>query len=134
MATEDDVRQLANHLEFLGYSVQAGEEPDDWATATHPRRYNFFFMRTDGPILLHCVLTLGTEAEEQRHEWLEFINAGNLRSTLARFAMDKDSDGDTIVRIKAVLPGTYDRRLFGDLLERWHDDQDRMRGGPKASS
>ena len=124
-------KRVAAHLAYLGYEVKP-PQPDGWALAVHPVRLDFVFRAFEIGLRLHCVLFLGKQADEEA--WRHFLNRANDSSVLSRFALVRDEDGDFAVRVRTLLPGAYDRRRFGLLLDAWQEDVALLRGGPAPAS
>ena len=127
--------QLTTHLEFLGYAVD--RQDDGWCLARHPRRYDFFFKEMrQGVVRFHAAVRIGSTADlKWRREALEAINALNEDSSIAKYTL-KEDEREYGVRIRATLPGTYERGLFGDLIDLWHTELgriDKLPGLPKAA-
>ena len=98
--------------------------------APHPGRYGIFFREFHAGVLLHCTVRLGRC--ENRDAWLEFLNTANENAEFCRFSLVQNSSGEALVRIRALLPRNYDRRVFGELLDMWHTDHALLRTGPKV--
>jgi hypothetical protein len=125
--TKDIATLLATHLEYLGYEVR--QQDDKWSIAAHPTRWNFHFRAFDIGVRVHCAIVLHKRLPN-RDAWLEFVNRANDSARLARFALVRDAEGDNVVRIRTLLPRTYDRRTFGLLLDAWHEDVALLRTAP----
>lgn len=124
---KDLTKSLSTHLEFLGYEVT--RNPDGWTTAVHPTRYNFAFQLFDIGVRLHSSVALGRTLANA-DAWQAYLNRANDTSTLTRYALVKDADGDIVVRARALLPPQYERRLFGMLLDAWQEDLVLLRHAP----
>lgn len=120
---------LAQHLEYLGYTSTAPDE-HGWMYASHPNRYTISFREVACGVLLHGMLGLGERLGDKRDAWLEFLNTANEHATLCRFWLTETSDGEAVVRVRALLPGRYDRSVFGELLDLWHSDHALMQNAP----
>ena len=123
--SNDLLEQLRTHLEFLGYSVEL--DPEDWNTATHPRRFNFYF-RADAEFLrMICQIDLGPTGDVAwQHDALVAINELNESARLSCYTLAKLDSGEWVVRLRALLPATYNRESYGLLLDTWHDEQGRL--------
>jgi hypothetical protein len=121
-------KTLTRHVEHFGYQVEA--QPDGWCHATHPVRFNFHFRPFDLGVRLHCIIWIGNTVASRR-AWLQFVNRANDTSTVARFTFGRDDEGTYYVRIRGLLPARYDRRLFGLLLDAWHEDLTQLRSSPR---
>jgi hypothetical protein len=125
---ETMVRAVTRHLQYFGYEVEA--QPDGWHAATHPVRFNVHFRPIELGVRLHCLIWLGNTVASRR-AWLQFVNRANENSTVARFTFGRDDEGTYYVRIRALLPARYERRLFGLLLDAWHEDLAQLRSAPR---
>jgi hypothetical protein len=125
------LKTLQAHVECLGYEVTP--QPDGWTLASHPVRLNFLFRPFEIGVRLHCAIWLGKKRPDE-DAWHAFLNRANDTSFFARFAMARDDDGEYSVRVRALLPGMYDRRTFGLLLDAWQEDVALLRGAPRSAS
>ena len=119
---------VAKHLEYLGYEVHV--QPDGWTYAVHPVRHNIHLLASELGVRLHCLIWIGNDISG-REAWLEFVNRANESASVARFAFGRDGEGTWFVRIRALLSRVYDRRLFGLLLDAWHEDLAVLRTAPR---
>jgi hypothetical protein len=110
---------VAKHLEYFGYENHV--QPDGWTYAVHPVRHNIHLRAFELGVRLHCLIWIGNDVSS-REAWLDFVNRANESSAVARFTFGRDAEGTWFVRIRALLSGVYDRRLFGLLLDAWHED------------
>lgn len=125
--SETTERAVTKHLQYFGYEVH--EQPDGWWYAVHPVRLNLHVRAFELGVRLHCVLWIGNQVAD-RGAWLEFVNRANDSATVARFTFGRDQEGTYCVRVRALLPATYTRRLFGLLLDAWHEDLAAFRSAP----
>lgn len=132
-ATDTPLAAVREHLEFLGYST-AGPEKDGWYRVEHPRRWNLHLLPTPIGLRLHCTVYLGASVPLRKAEWHEFLNRFNEEATVARATFAQDRDGDWFLRVRALLPPTYERRLFGALMDAWHDDLEYVAHAPSAQA
>ena len=121
-------RTVGRHLEYLGYEVH--DHPDGWSYAVHPVRLNMHVRACELGVRLHCMLWIGNHVAN-RPVWLEFVNRANDSATLARFDFGRDDEGAYHVRVRALLPATYKRRLFALLLDAWQEDLRLLRSAPR---
>ena len=120
---------VTQHLEYLGY---ASTSPDEhgWIYASHPNRYTISLREVSCGVFLHGMLGLGERLSDNRGAWLEFLNAANEHAGLCRFWLTETSTGEAMVRVRALLPGRYDRRVYGELLDLWHADHALLQNAP----
>jgi hypothetical protein len=119
---------VAKHLQYFGYDIHV--QPDGWTYAVHPVRHNIHLRAFELGVRLHCQIWIGNEVSS-REAWLEFVNRANESSAVARFTCGRDAEGIWFVRMRALLSGAYDRRLFGLLLDAWHEDLAVLRTAPR---
>ena len=101
---------VANHLEFLGYSLDDG----DGVFARHERYPNVRIVEKANGYLM--VSWFGTQGDADQK--LEFANALNQEAMCARFVIDKDGD----FAMETWYPSAYDRTAFAGFMEMWHRD------------
>lgn len=128
---EKFLKTVTSHVEYLGYDVKP-PHPDGWVLAVHPVRLDFMFRPFELGVRLHCVLFVGKRVDEEA--WRSFLNRLNDTSMFARFALFRDDEGDYGVRVRALLPGKYDRRTFGLLLDAWQEDVALLRSAPRLAA
>jgi putative sensory transduction regulator len=122
-------RDMAKHLEFLGYSCEW--QPDGWLYASHPVRWNVFLRSMPLGTLFHCTIHLGIVSDQKRLAFLEFLNRLNATTLAVRFTLERDeSNGIFVLRARALAPGGYQRRAFGAWIDLWHRELERLRDGP----
>jgi hypothetical protein len=131
LMTEKMDRRVARHLEYLGYDV--AHQSDGWHYAVHPVRHNVHFRSLELGVLVHTLIWIGNHAADEG-AWLEFVNRANESCLLARYMFGRDGEGTYFVRVRALLPGTYERRLFGLLMDAWHQDLAQLRSAPIEES
>ena len=112
---------IETHLEFLGYTADLGGGRP-WSTARHDRRWNFFYQPNDDGVRFFSQLVVGRSVEERREERLEAVNWMIEASSVTRFTLAQDKDGDLLVRAKALFTGACARRPFGMSMDAWHAD------------
>jgi hypothetical protein len=127
--TEDSMTEAAAHLEYLGYQIEG--QPDGWSLAKHLYRWDFNLCQSPCGIRLYCAVGIGASIGNSRGAWLEFLNAANDRSSVARFSLWEDEAGAHLIRIRAVIGGAYSRSVFAMAMDRWHDDLDIIRRKPE---
>jgi len=121
------IEQLSNHLEFLGFKITPPSEGDHWHWAEHTRRIDIFFRAFPEFLRLHSNHYLGVcPNDHARDTALHQLNDLNELTQITKFCLTKSDKADKIdiVRIRAHLPATYDRPLFGSLLDLWQKESD----------
>ena len=119
------IEQLSAHLEFLGFKITPPSSEDDpWHRAEHTRRLDIFFRKSPDWLRLHTNYNLGVcPNDSARNLVLQQLNELNERTQIARFYLSKNEKiSMESVHIRANLPITYDRPLFGSLLDLWQKE------------
>jgi len=122
------IEQLCAHLEFLGFKITPpSSEGDAWHHAEHTRRADMFFREFPEWLRLHYNHYLGVCPNDSAGNLvLQQLNDLNERTQIAKFFLSKPNKNEKInidcVRIRANLPITYDRPLFGSLLDLWQKE------------
>ena len=110
-----DLDRIAEHMRFLGYTVQHDEEYDEKGglfTASHDVNFNLTVRGFRGGILFGCVLRTTEEAKTNQHELAFLANTCNQEAVFTRFVADRD--GDFVG--EAFYPGPYDQQRFGAFI------------------
>jgi hypothetical protein len=128
-AIEDDETQAVAHLEYLGYEVAL--DPDGWRAARHPSRYAFHLRAFEVGTRLHCEVGVGASIRNSHAAWIDFVNKANDRGHVTRFSFVEYGNGVCRVRMRALVSGGYNRKVFARLMDMWHDDLDLLRRKPE---
>lgn len=108
-STAHPLAYYRNHLEFLGYRV---EEGDDEIVGRHTRKPNLMVRPiSDRGVLVSTVYSFKTSFS--RLETLEYVNT--LNSTLMFMKAYVDEDDDLVM--ETFFEGQYDRSNFSILLD-----------------
>jgi hypothetical protein len=113
----DHAKEIVNHMEFLGYTVEVGEQS---IMVHHETRYNFLIRKFLGGIMFNAFWGSSDYGKEHRSEFLEYVNDLNRMSSATVFYVDKDED----LAASCWFPGVYERQLFASAIERWTGDLD----------
>lgn len=119
--------QLGNHLEFLGYKIEKQEPKADsnrlLIIASHSKNNNIvLFEMSPGFVLLKVSLTT---QRKPTPEMDAFINEANKKFDISKFYYDVDSEL-AIIRFEAIYTGIYSKELFGQFVDFFQKDQDRL--------
>lgn len=112
-----DLAPFAEHLGFLGYTV---EEGDGLLRATHERHLNFTLRGLSGGVMLLAYFEGREEQIDQRR--LELAEGLNQAATSARYYWDDDSD----LIVESWFPGEHDQQRFAVFMEAWQADGARV--------
>jgi len=124
----DDFARVVAHLEFLGYSVSS--EENGWSYAQHPHRYSFHLRAFPEGIRLDATVAITVSPGNSRAAWVDFLNSANAQSVMTRFLL-RETTADTFgVTMRALATGGYSRRVFGLVMDMWHQDVDQVRRQP----
>ena len=121
---------VAIHLEYYGYTMRPMS--DGWTYAEHPRRLNFCYRKVPYGWRLFAGLVVGRSLGELRGTILDALNAINEQSDVAKFSLMRDSDGDSVVRARAVFHGDYRRQDFAVFVDLWQSDLERLSDLPRV--
>jgi hypothetical protein len=121
---------ISNHLEFLGYETRT--TPDGWCYSEHPKRFNLFCRKFTYGWRFHASVYIGRSLGDARAAFLEAVNSINEKSVIARFSLNRDTDGDFSIRARALFHAEYRRACFGAFMDMWHCDLDQLSDLPKA--
>lgn len=119
--------QMAAHLEFMGYELT---RENDRVRAIHRRHLNINLRDFRGGILLTSLFGCSTQAKSNRLGYLNLVNSLNHAASVVRVYADDDSD----LVIEAWHPASYDRAKFGEFLELWNADGDRLLQAPEIGN
>jgi hypothetical protein len=111
----NNLDQMANHLQFLGYEVKTEGE---LRIAKHPKKMNVMLRLNRGGVLFTAINGVKDEAKNNRGGYLNFINMLNSKASVVRFYADKDSD----FFMEAWYPDYYDRTMFGTFIDAWETE------------
>lgn len=123
----DILKQLAGHLEFLGYDLEHDAENDRWR-ARHDKYWNFIFGNSVGGVLFRCYL--GTEEGATMEQLTKYTNDLNRDAAVARFYIDSDND----FTFEAWWPRKYEKATFGVFMDAWHHDGALMSRHPESNA
>lgn len=108
------------HLEYYGY--QTRPMPDGWTFAMHPARPDFCYKEFPFGWRVSASFVLGKSLGGLDDDFYAGINRVNEKADLVKFMLAKDSDGDFMLRTRAVFHCEYRKRDFGVFMEAWHSD------------
>jgi hypothetical protein len=121
--------EIANHLEFFGYTIEK-EEPENDADrltylAKHERRFNlrYFEMNKNYVLFQICFLT----DLRPTPELSEAINEFNRNGILAKYYCTTNKDGLVIIYIEAMFIGDYTKTTFGLFYDMFETDHRKAR-------
>jgi hypothetical protein len=120
---------VAAHLEYYGYTMRPMS--DGWIYCEHQRRLNICFRKVPSGWRLFAALVLGRSLGDLREMVLEALNTMNEKSDVARFSLNRDSDGDFLVRVRAAFHADYRRQDFGLFVDMWQSDLERLSDLPR---
>ena len=108
------------HLEYYGYETRP--MPDGWMFAAHPVRPDFCYRKFPFGWRLSASFIVGKSLRGLDDDFYAGINRVNEKADIVKFMLARDSDGDFMLRTRAVFHGEYRRRDFGLFMETWHAD------------
>jgi hypothetical protein len=122
----DGADDYKSHLEFLGYTVEAGDKS---LIAKHPENYNISVRAYNGGVLVVTFFGTTDKAKSDRVGFYDFLNALNSDAVAARYYVDNEDD----VIVEAWYPGTYDRSRFGLFLDKFNLISDQLNSSGAAA-
>ena len=117
------IDKVSNHLEFHGYEMAADSENPQHMFAVHPERPNIMVRVFPRGVQFTSFFYSNELAKQHRLGFLEMVNELNLNSTLVQYSADNEG----ALVIDSLWVGVYDKVIFGQFLDLWHDDIDKMR-------
>lgn len=115
----DEMVEVKNHFEFLGYTVIEGE---DLLRCKHLDHMSISVQQFKSGILFVNFFSGSEYSKTHRTEFLEFCNSLNAKAVMVRAYVDKDGD----LVLEGWFMGTYERQRFGGFIEIWHRDTERL--------
>lgn len=115
--------QTADHLEFLGYELDRQENS---IYAMHPDKPNMFLRPVSLGVVVSTYYNVTDAAQENRSEYLEYINTLNRKSYLLMFFANEENHFNML----ATYCGEYSKVSFGRFLSAWYSDHDMIIGLP----
>ena len=124
---DSTLKQIASHLEFLGYEInklELGEQGDrEYIGATHPKKNNIMFWNIFRDfVMLKVSLTTNKKLSLKMNE---FLNDANKKLDFAKVYCDEEN-GFAVIRFETTYTGKYSKEIFGQFLEIFENDQNRL--------
>lgn len=123
---DEKLKQIANHLEFLGYQIEREENDQhkEVITATHLTNNNFlFFEMLPDYVLFKAGLRVDKKPTQEMDVAINQINKALL---ISRVYYDTDGKSLEILRIEASYQGKYIKEDFARFHEIFEKDQQLM--------
>ena len=118
---EPDLAQVSEHLEFLGYTIEA--QLEDVFHASHATKPNLTVRAWLGGFLLTAWYGTTAESLVNREGFLETINLLNEKAVVSRYYVDQEYD----FAAEAFYHPPYERAAFARFMELWDHDFARVR-------
>ena len=131
-AATDALAGAVAHLELLGYEVKPLEP--EWLVAEHPYRFNIALRAFPEGIKMFTSLPIGDALRPSPEAWAGFLNGANTHTAFVRFTLHQHPNGFYEVRLRAMVTGTYERKVFGVAIDRWHDDVAYLQHAPSCAA
>ncbi len=119
------LKQIADHLEFLGYKIEKLEMPNDreLIAARHEIHNNYLFHEVlAGVTLFQVSLSTGKKKDKKMDE---VVNIANKNFLISRFYFDVEDDL-VVLRIEAVYMGDYSKEAFARFEEQFKREQSQL--------
>lgn len=115
----DLISEVANHVEFLGYTVKKEDETTYSAdpSSEDVTQPSFTFHRgRGGGVFFLCGFPTADKVKEDLTGFLQFVNDGNLGAYVARFTWSPQNEG---FYAETYYTSSYDKRTFGTFISTW---------------
>lgn len=116
--------KIINHLEFLGYDVEAVETAKEgekkYFLAKHPSKSNYLFYEI-GPNLL-IFRARYTTTKEYSSAMDKFINKGNYTMNITKVTYEIEENNTPTLIFESTYLGQYQKDLFGQFFDINQDD------------
>jgi hypothetical protein len=112
-APPENAREIQEHLEFNGYTVEVN---DQRMLAKHASKPNISLRKYNAGILLTSTYIGTDEGHNSRRRMIEIANSLNIDAVAARFYIDKDTD----LIVEGYYSGVYDKEAFGIYLDKYN--------------
>lgn len=112
-APPENARDIQEHLEFNGYTVEVN---DQRMLAKHASKPNISLRKYHGGILLTSTYIGTDEGHNSRRRMIDIANSLNVDAVAARYYIDKDTD----LIVEGYYSGVYDKEAFGIYLEKFN--------------
>lgn len=121
----ENLKQITNHLEFLGYEVRKLDMEGDreFIFAKHAKNNNVIFWEMF-PNFVMFKVSLTTE-KKPSEKIDAFINNANKNLEISKLYYDID-DAILTLRFEAIYVGAYVKETFGQFHELFENDQKRV--------
>jgi len=120
---QNTLEKIRNHMEFLGYEVELDDDSNEML-AKHPEKTNVLVRCFSNAVRFMSFYFSNEHAKQERLKFLELINHLNLDTVICQYSVD--NEGALI--ITAWFFSNYDKVLFGQFLEIWHEDLEKLHG------
>ena len=129
--TTDALAGAVAHLELLGYEAKSLEP--EWLVAEHPYRFNIALRAFPEGIKMFTSMPIGDALRPSPEAWSDFLNRANTDTALVRFTLHQRPNGLYEVRLRAIVTGTYERKVFAIAVDRWHEDVAYLQHAPSSA-
>ena len=113
-APPKDARQVAEHLEFLGFTSKIDS---DVLQATNPNHFSIYASDNKIGIRFNVAFTINTNSIKNKVELMEILNELNAQASVIKFYL---SENDIV--FEAVYSGRYDKKEFGVFMQAYLSD------------
>jgi len=118
----NDMKQMADHLAFMGYACTIEDEGKKLQCTTDKPTPNFTVRQQNLGFLIAAIFKGNEQAKEQRAAFLNLVNEFNILSIATRYYVDKDTD----LALEVWLPGGYRRDDFTNAIDNFNNDWSRV--------
>lgn len=119
------LKQIADHLEFLGYKIEKLEMSNnrEIIAARHEIHNNYLFHEVLAGVTLFQVSLTTSKKKDKNMD--EVVNIANKNFLISRFYFDVEDDL-VVLRIEAVYMGDYSKESFARFEEQFEKEQSQL--------
>jgi hypothetical protein len=123
------LEEIANHLEYFGYTIEKEEPENDTDRLTyharHERRFNLRYFEMNKNFVLFQIC-FSTDIQPTP-ELSETINEFNRIGLLAKYYYTTNTEGFVLIYIEAMYIGDYAKTRFGLFYDMFETDHRKAR-------
>lgn len=121
----ENLKQMANHLEFLGYEIERldSEGERELIAARHAKENNIVYWQIYPNFILFRTGLKTSKSSSSEID--DFINKINKALEITKVYYEIIDDNLTI-QFEAIFNGKYDKEIFGQFIDFFKNDQVRM--------
>lgn len=118
-APPDEIDDLTQHLEFMGYDVSVNSER---MAAKHASQPNILLKKFRSGVLVTSFYSGTPYGKSHKEQFLNVVNSLNSDSVAARYYVD--ADGDMV--LEAYYPGSYNKKAFSAFIDNYNQSSKQL--------